>query len=440
MEKISLTERSFLKDHNSSRTSFSQSNVWILLLKNITTLSLQQRNYMNFITRTLLPLVLLSSSIGPSIHAMDQQITSCKNMSNKDLISSIKELPQDVTKYIVYLLIQSSLVHTFKLSKVINVGGGVSSLAFSPDGGNFLVGYCTKQTADLLNLQTEKILRTFLGHTTPITSVAFSPDGRKCLTASFDHSACVWDSNTEELITRFTGHRERITSATFSPGGETCLTGSWDSTACVWNSTTGELVAKFSEHSDRVTSVAFSPDGENCLTGSWDKTACIWNAKTAELVLTFCMHTFFPPVCVAFNPHEETCLIGLLNNVPCVKNSKTGTLVLTLKGRIDKANTATFSPDGKLILTADINHTAFVCNSKTGEQVAALTGHRGSISSLAFSPKGETILTGSDDTTVRVWKAIYDFSCLTPEKKERAYKLFLTLYPLLKKPQDTTTN
>jgi WD40 repeat protein len=76
-------------------------------------------------------------------------------------------------------------------------------------------------------------------------------------------------------------------SAAFSPDGKRIVTASWDNTARLWEADTGKPIGEpLTGHAGPVWSAAFSPDGKRIVTASWDKTARLWRifATTQELV------------------------------------------------------------------------------------------------------------------------------------------------------------
>ncbi|NMG22579.1 AAA family ATPase [Brasilonema bromeliae] len=81
------------------------------------------------------------------------------------------------------------------------------------------------------------------------------------------------------------GHTLPVTSASFSPDGKRILTASWDKTARLWDSS-GKLVTELKGHTDSVNSASFSPDGKRILTASWDKTARLWQYRTFDELLS----------------------------------------------------------------------------------------------------------------------------------------------------------
>ena len=69
-------------------------------------------------------------------------------------------------------------------------------------------------------------------------SAAFSPDGRRVVTASKDNTARIWDAETYQQIAVLAGHEGILYSALFSPDGRRVLTASWDNTARIWDAET----------------------------------------------------------------------------------------------------------------------------------------------------------------------------------------------------------
>jgi WD40 repeat protein len=63
----------------------------------------------------------------------------------------------------------------------------------------------------------------------------------------------------------------------FSPDGSRVASGSYDETVRAWDAQTGQCQQTLEGHSDWVHSVAFSPDGSRVASGSDDKTARVWH-------------------------------------------------------------------------------------------------------------------------------------------------------------------
>src|ERR1700761_5490303 len=89
-----------------------------------------------------------------------------------------------------------------------------------------------------------------------------------------------WDS-CDVLVT----HALLITSVAFSPDGSRFASGSWDRTARVWNAETGVIDLVLSGHIGQVNAVTFFPDGSRIATGSMDRTIRIWNSETGVELL-----------------------------------------------------------------------------------------------------------------------------------------------------------
>ncbi len=144
-----------------------------------------------------------------------------------------------------------------------------------------------------------------------VLSVAFSPDGTRIVSGSYDHTIRVWDARSGDVVTGpFEGHTDAVTSVAFSPDGTRIVSGSDDHTIRVWDARSGDVVAgPFEGHTSYVTSVAFSPDGTRIVSGSGDRTIRVWDARSGDVVAgPFEGHTDYI-TSVAFSP-DGTCIVS----------------------------------------------------------------------------------------------------------------------------------
>jgi WD40 repeat protein len=276
----------------------------------------------------------------------------------------------------------------------------VSSVAFSPDGKTIVSG-SFDNTLKLWDAATGRELRTLSGHSDTVCSVAFSPDGRTIVSGSDDGTLKLWDAATGREFRTLSGHSPDVLSVAFSPDGSTIVSGSFDNTLKLWDDATGRELRTLSGHSDTVRSVAFSPDGKTIVSGSVDNTLKLWDAATGRELRTLSGHSD-SVYSVAFSPDGKTIVSGSWDFTLKLWDTATGRELRTLSGHSYGVPSVAFSPDGRTIVSGSWNSTLKLWDAATGRELRTLSSHS---SGVAFSPDGKTIVSGSWDFTLKLWDA-----------------------------------
>jgi WD40 repeat protein len=301
------------------------------------------------------------------------------------------------------------LPHMVNLIRIVGVPDIVGSVAFSPDGHRIASG-SYDHTVRMWDTATgQPVGPPITDHTGPVYSVAFSPDGHLIVSGSQDKTVRVWDTATRKPVGQpLTGHTDAVWSVAFSPDGHRIVSGSGDKTVRVWDVATGQPIgAPLTGHAEAVSSVAFSPDGKRIASGGADKTVRVWDAVTGQPVgQPLTCHTDMVSS-VAFSPDGKRIASGGADHTVRVWDAATGQPVgAPLTGHTGGVTSVAFSPDGKRIASGGYDNTVRVWDAATGQPVGQpLTGHKNFVLDVAFSPDGRRIASGSADNTVQLWDA-----------------------------------
>lgn len=265
------------------------------------------------------------------------------------------------------------------------------------------------------------------GHTSPIITAAFSPDGTHIITGGND-GARVWNAETGHQVTELKdasmGWRGAgtVPNVAYSPDGSSILTASWLGRAWIWNSKDYKLLQTLNGHAQRIQSAVYSRAGDRVLTASDDGTARIWDTSTGRplvnvklkdrtvnnaafapngLLFATCSTAMSPPGRHVVSPQID-------QGMAQVWDALKGTLLSSIVSKSGLCDQVLFSPDGSFLAVNETSNVV-IWDVENKREVVRLAGHRDTITSVAFSNDQKRFATSSPRET-RLWGTVnWDF-------------------------------
>jgi WD40 repeat protein len=288
-----------------------------------------------------------------------------------------------------------------KDGKTLAVGSGVAELDRSLNPEKY---HKNEGVIQLWEVASGNVRATLKGHTGPVTSLAFTPDGMALVSGSTDMTVRLWDVLRGRHRILFQGqvkmldqrsslhiplglgrafieaqqieHRESVTGLALSADGKTLAAATQTGHVYVLVLPDGKRWS--AQHKPEISAVAISPDGKTLATGNESNNRLVpadvklWDlARHKERAKLSGYNA--PGICsIAFTPDSKTMATGT--------------------GIVNKRRT--------VVLSGEIR----IWDTTRGNLLTVIKGHSDCIFSVAFSHDGKFLASGSADNTVKVWE------------------------------------
>jgi WD40 repeat protein len=278
----------------------------------------------------------------------------------------------------------------------------------------------------------------------PVNAAAYSPDGRRVVTASEDGYARIFRTTDGKQVAELR-HSDRVSTAVFSDDGRFLVTAAGDGVVRVWTpagrrvralradgavldiavssdsravvATTdagwiyawtldGSSPARVFREAEPAGRVAISNDGRYAATGGGDRFARVYDLASEGSTPLYRLPHGGTVLSLVFGRRKEMLVTGSADYAARTWDLRYGREALKLTGLEGRVVAVAVSPRGQFVGAASADGTARIWDLITQPpgRLVSLVGHPNLLTDIAFRRDGLFLVTSGRDGVARVWK------------------------------------
>lgn len=308
----------------------------------------------------------------------------------------------------------------------------------------------------ILDTQLEETLTTFKGHTQPVFSIGWSPNGKYLASVSRTGELFVWNIALKKLNASNLLYLPRINAVVWSPNGNYLASlAAWGQPVEIWDATTGELIYELPHQSDQITALTWHPNSQQLAIAAineiqiWDVItqdaqyvpvdnmggSLNWSVDSTRLITSIGTYEAREIVILDSASGETVSSFQSdTNTAQAVQQSHAGEMIASISENADTliwdintsqilyslssdnrrgiigdipAHNVTWSPNDKFlaVLTYDDNYetSIWVWDVSLEQHIATLSNQDDFILATAWSPDGKNLAAATRQGQVHIW-------------------------------------